>query len=50
MDPELTDKRVRRAVDVVEVHSTVDSGEERTIQPPAALRNQLGHLAPKERA
>jgi len=44
MDPQLAHEGMRRAVDVVEMDSTVDGGKERTVQPPTALRNQLGHL------
>lgn len=42
--PELAENAVRRAVDVVEMNCTVNGGEERPIQPTAALRDQLGDL------
>jgi hypothetical protein len=42
--PELARERVRRAVDVVEFDCAVYGGEERAIEPPPALRDQLWDL------
>ena len=42
--PELARERMRRAVYVVELDCAVYSGEERAVEPPPALRDQLWDL------
>jgi len=37
MDPKLAEESMRRAIDVMEMHNTVDGREERAVQPPPAL-------------
>ena len=49
MDPKLPEDRVRRAVDVVELECTVDSGEEGTVEPATTLRDQFWNLRANKR-
>ena len=42
--PQLTRKRMRPAIDEVEVEGTVNGGEERTVEPSSPLRDELRHL------
>jgi hypothetical protein len=48
VDHKFAPKAVRRAIYVMELDRTVYRGEERAIEPPAALGDQLGNLKPEK--